>query len=54
MANAETYRLYAAECRRIAETMLVAGYKETLLKMAKYWDNRADEAEARQEEQSPK
>ena len=44
MQDAKTYRQYAAECRRIAATMNTQD-KETLLAMAKVWDDRAEEAE---------
>jgi hypothetical protein len=44
MQDAKIYSLYAAECRRIAETM---GQNEraTLLHMAEAWDSCAREAE---------
>jgi len=44
MQDAKTYREYAAECRRIAQTM---GGKEkaSLLKIAEAWDERALEAD---------
>jgi len=45
MRDAKTYRQYAAECRRLAATMSGSN-KETLLKMASVWDERADEAES--------
>jgi len=44
MKNAKTYREYAAECIRIAQRMS-AKDKETLLKMAQAWEDRAREAE---------
>jgi hypothetical protein len=44
MQDAEIYRQYAAECRRIAETMTTKD-KNTLLRMAKLWDDRAAAAE---------
>ena len=43
MQDAKTYRQYAEECRRIAQTMN-AKDKAVLLEMAKLWDERADEA----------
>jgi hypothetical protein len=44
MQEAKTYRQYAQECRRIAQTMS-AKDKAVLFEMAKVWDERADEAE---------
>ena len=43
MQDAKSYRQYAADCRRIADTMN-AKDKATMLEMAKVWDERADEA----------
>jgi len=42
--EAKTYRQYAAECRRIAETM-GATEKDALLRIAMAWDERALDAE---------
>jgi len=44
MQNSKKYREYAADCRRLAETM---GKKDRpiLLRMAEAWDARAAEAE---------
>jgi hypothetical protein len=47
MHDAEMYRRYAAECRRIAETMTTKD-KDTLLRMARLWDDRAAAAEQAQ------
>jgi hypothetical protein len=44
MQNSKTYRQYASDCRRIAETMN-ARDKVIMLDMAKVWDERADDAE---------
>jgi hypothetical protein len=44
MQEVRTYRQYAADCRRLAKTMS-AKDGAILLKMAKAWDGRADEAE---------
>ena len=44
MHDANTYRQYAAECRRLATTMSEKDGK-VMLKMAEAWDGRADEAE---------
>jgi hypothetical protein len=44
MQDANTYRQYAAECRRLAKTMSEKDGK-VMLKMAEAWDGRADEAE---------
>lgn len=44
MQDAKTYRQYANDCRRIAETMS-ANDKAIMLEMAKVWDERAEEAE---------
>ena len=43
MQDAHTYRQYANDCRRIAETM-TAKDKAIMLEMAKVWDERAEEA----------
>jgi hypothetical protein len=44
MQNSKTYRQYANDCRRIAETM-TAKDKAIMLEMAKVWDDRANDAE---------
>ena len=44
MQDVNTYRQYANDCRRIAETMS-AKDKAIMLEMAKVWDERAGEAE---------
>jgi hypothetical protein len=44
MRDSNTYRHYANDCRRIAETMS-AKDKAIMLEMAKVWDERASEAE---------
>jgi hypothetical protein len=44
MQDAKSYRQYANDCRRIAQTMN-AKDKAKMLEMAKVWDERADEAE---------
>jgi hypothetical protein len=44
MKDAKTYREYAADCIRMAKLM-GAKDKETLLKMAEAWEERASEAE---------
>jgi hypothetical protein len=44
MQDAKSYRQYANDCRRIAETMN-AKDKAIMLEMAKVWDERAEEAE---------
>jgi len=44
MKKAKTYREYAADCIRIAQRMS-AKDKETLLDMARAWEDRALEAE---------
>jgi hypothetical protein len=44
MQDSNTYRQYASDCRRIAETMS-AKDKVIMLEMAKVWDERASEAE---------
>jgi hypothetical protein len=51
MQDAKTYRQYAEDCRRIAETMS-AKDKAVLLEMAKVWDERADGAERAEKSQS--
>jgi len=47
MKDAQTYRQYAADCRRIAETMSGED-KATLLRMAEVWEMSAREAERQQ------
>jgi hypothetical protein len=47
MQDAKTYRQYADDCRRIAETMS-AKDKTVLLEMAKVWEERAVEADRSQ------
>jgi hypothetical protein len=44
MQKAKMYRQYAADCRRLAETMEKKD-RPVLLNMAEAWDTRADEAE---------
>jgi hypothetical protein len=44
MQNSNTYRQYADDCRRIAETMN-AQDKAIMLEMAKVWEERAQDAE---------
>ena len=44
MKDAKMYRDYAADCLRIAQSMN-AEDRETLLKMARAWEDRAREAE---------
>jgi len=44
MQDANTYRQYAADCRRLAKTMSKKD-GNIMLKMAEAWDGRADEAE---------
>ena len=44
LEDAKTYREYAADCIRIAQLM-DAKDRETLLKMAEAWEDRAREAE---------
>jgi hypothetical protein len=50
MKKAETYREYAADCARMAQSMS-AKDKQALLTMAQAWEDRAREAE-RQEKQT--
>ena len=44
MQSAQTYRRYAADCRRLSQTMS-AKDKQVLLEMAEAWDARAQDAE---------
>ena len=44
MQEAKTYRQYAADCRRIAQTMN-AKDKAVMLEMARVWDERAADAD---------
>jgi hypothetical protein len=45
MKDAKTYRQYAADCRRMAQTMSRKKDRETLLNMANVWEERAADAE---------
>ena len=45
MQDAKTYRQFADDCRRLAQTMAAAKDKHTLLDMAKAWEERAQEAD---------
>jgi hypothetical protein len=51
MQDANTYRRYAADCRRLAKTMSKKD-GNIMLKMAEAWDGRADEAERVQRKRS--
>jgi hypothetical protein len=51
MKDAKTYREYAADCIRIAQSM-DAKDRETLLRMAKAWEDRAREAERNEKAES--
>jgi hypothetical protein len=44
MQDSKTYKQYAEDCRRIAQTMN-AKDKAVMIEMAKLWDERAEEAE---------
>ena len=44
MKDAKTYREYAADCKRMAK-LVAPKDKETLIKMAEAWEERAQEAE---------
>lgn len=44
MKDGKNYRQYAADCRRIANTMSAAD-RQKLLDMAEAWERRAEEAE---------
>jgi hypothetical protein len=48
MKDAKTYREYAADCTRMSKRMDTKD-KETLLKMAEAWEERAKEAERQAE-----
>ena len=47
MQEAKSYRQYAADCRRLAQTMS-AKDREVLLEMALAWESRAQDAERMQ------
>jgi hypothetical protein len=47
MQEARTYRQYATDCRRMAETM-PAKDKTTLLQIAEAWEKQAEEAEKKE------
>jgi hypothetical protein len=44
MQKSKTYRQYAEDCRRIAQSMS-AKDKAVMLEMAEVWDERADQAD---------
>ena len=48
MKDTRTYREYAADCIRMAQSMN-ASDREILLKMAKAWEDRARDAEKKAE-----
>jgi hypothetical protein len=48
MLEAGTYRQYASDCRRIAEGMNGKD-RETLLRIAEAWEQRAQEADRKDE-----
>jgi hypothetical protein len=50
MKDAKMYREYAADCIRIAQSMN-AEDRETLLKMAQAWEDRARESERYENEE---
>jgi hypothetical protein len=52
MKDAKTYREYAADCNRMAKLMGRKD-KETLLKMAEAWEERAREAERKVKDADP-
>jgi hypothetical protein len=47
MKSAKEYREYAADCRRIAQTMKGED-KEKLMKIAEAWEKSAQEADSRE------
>jgi hypothetical protein len=51
MKDVKMYREYAVDCTRIAQSMN-AEDRETLLKMAQAWEDRAREAERREKTES--
>jgi hypothetical protein len=51
MTDLKTYREYAADCIRIAQSMN-ADDREALLKMAQAWEDLVREAERREETES--
>jgi hypothetical protein len=51
MKDVKMYREYAADCTRIAQSTN-AEDRETLLKMAQAWEDRAREAERREKTES--
>ena len=58
MGRAEDYRRYAAECLRIAQTILSPAEKNMLLQMAETWRQLASQIESRspaptQDEENP-
>ena len=46
MQDANTYRQYAEECRKLAQSMPT--HRESLLSMAEVWMDLAEKAEAKQ------
>lgn len=53
MHEANTYRQFAADCIRLAEKMSSPKDKESLLKIAEAWEERAQEAERRKKATTP-
>ena len=48
LLESKKYRLYAADCIRMAQ-MMTAGDKQTLLEIAAAWEKRAAEAERKEQ-----
>ena len=48
MQDAKTYRQYAEDCRKLAESM--PAHRANLLDMAALWANLAEKAEAKEKE----
>ena len=46
MQDAKTYRQYAEECRKLAQSM--PAHRESLLSMAEVWMDLAEKADAKQ------
>jgi hypothetical protein len=47
MKDAETYRQFAEECRRLAATMNAKADKKALLEMAEAWERQGEQADKR-------
>ena len=50
MKDADTYRQFAEECRRLAATMKAEADKKALLEMATAWEKQGEQADKRKKD----